>query len=76
LTDDGEPLPRCVQGGHLRLLDVVEPHAAGLAEARRRFGLDAGLHIFIDVYQMPGSPHVLLRADTMRRLAAALDLLL
>ena len=55
------------------LLDIVEPHAAGLAEARRRFGLSAGIHIVIDVYQTLASPHVLLRPETLRRLAA-LDL--
>ncbi|GAA3204408.1 DUF4279 domain-containing protein [Dactylosporangium siamense] len=129
--DDDEPLPLCVQGGHLRLepavdgdqdfdpaevtrligleptwtrhrlddgvppytasgwwidlprraefntevlvreiLDIIEPHASGLAQARRRFGLSAGIYICVEVYQMLGSPRLQLPATTLRRLAA------
>jgi hypothetical protein len=53
--DDDEPLPLRVQGGHL-------------AQARRRFGLSAGIYIY--VYQMAGSPRLQLPAPTLRRLAA------
>lgn len=133
--DDDEPMPRCIQGGHLRLeaepggdgsfdpdevsrliglepswmrrsgelrgvdnkplaagsswrievprrdsthteaivrelLDIVEPHADGMATARRAFGLSAGIYVYVDIYDQLSVPQVQFSVGTLRRLAA------
>ncbi|MDG6107204.1 DUF4279 domain-containing protein [Dactylosporangium aurantiacum] len=133
--DDDEPMPRCIQGGHLRLegehdgnsgfdpdevtrliglepswkrrrgeslgadgrplaagsswridvaqrdtthtealvrelLDIVEPYADGMAQARRALGLSAGIYISVIIYDQLSVPQVQFRVSTLRRLAA------
>lgn len=138
MDDDAEPMPRCIQGGHLRLegehdgnsdfdpddvtrliglepswkrrrgellgvdgkpiaagsswrievpsrdsthteaivrelLDIVEPHADGMASARRAFGLSAGIFVYANIYDQLSMPQVQFHTSTLRRLSA-LDL--
>ncbi|MFF5235365.1 DUF4279 domain-containing protein [Dactylosporangium sp. NPDC000521] len=62
----------------VELLDIIEPYADGLARARRVLGLDAAVHVVIEMYRVhdPDSgedvlttPALWLSAETIRRLA-------
>lgn len=52
------------------LLDIVEPYADGMANARRVLGLSAGIYIFVDIYDQLSVPQVQFHVSTLRRLAA------
>jgi hypothetical protein len=58
------------------LLDVVEPHAAGIARACRELRLIAGINVVISMHSVRDedgllvtTPALSLRADTLRRIA-------
>ena len=62
----------------VELLDIIAPHADGLARARRVLGLDAMIHVVIEMHRVhdPDSgkdvlttPALWLSAATIRRLA-------
>jgi hypothetical protein len=36
----------------VELLDIIEPYADGLARARRVLGLDAAVHVVIEMYRV------------------------
>jgi hypothetical protein len=62
----------------VELLDIIEPHADGLARARRVLGLEAGINVVIQMHRVQDpdggedlltTPALSLSAATVRRLA-------